>query len=36
MGTAAFAWADMHQWIVFGVFTLAALSTGLIAGRREF
>ena len=36
MGTAAFAWADMHQWIVFGIFTLAAVSTGLIVNRREF
>lgn len=36
MGTAAFAWADMHQWIIFGVFTLAALTSGLIVNRREF
>jgi len=36
MGTAAYAWADMHQWVIFGVFTLAALTTGLIVNRREF
>ena len=36
MGTAAYAWADMRQWIIFGVFTLVALATGLIVNRREF
>lgn len=36
MGTAAYAWADMHQWVIFGVFTLVALTTGLIVNRREF
>ena len=35
MGTAAYAWADLHQWIIFGVFTVVALATGLIVGRRE-
>jgi hypothetical protein len=35
MGTAAYAWADMHQWIIFGVFTVVALASGLIAGRRD-
>lgn len=35
MGIAAYAWADLHQWIVFGVFTVIALGTGLIVGRRE-
>lgn len=36
MGTAAYAWADLHQWIIFGVFTVVALATGLIVNRREF
>jgi hypothetical protein len=35
MGTAAYAWADMHQWIIFGVFTIVALATGLVVNRRE-
>lgn len=36
MGTAAYAWADMRQWILFAVFTVLALGTGLIVNRREF
>jgi len=35
MGVAAYAWADLHQWIIFGVFTVIALGTGLIVNRRE-
>ncbi|WP_022882585.1 YrdB family protein [Gryllotalpicola ginsengisoli] len=36
MGSAAFAWADMGQWIVAAVFAAVALVTGVIAGRKEF
>ncbi len=35
MGTAAFAWADMGQWWVAGLFAVVAVVTGLIVGRRE-
>lgn len=35
MGTAAFAWWDMGQPIVAGVFAVLAITTGLINGRRE-
>lgn len=35
MGTAAFAWADMGQWWVAGVFAVVALVTGVVVGRRE-
>ena len=35
MGTAAFAWWDMGQPIVAGIFAVVAVVTGLINGRRE-
>ncbi|HEY0248030.1 MAG TPA: YrdB family protein [Gryllotalpicola sp.] len=36
LGTAAYAWADMHHWIVAGVFAAVAFVAGLITARREF
>lgn len=35
MGAAAFAWWDLGQPIVAGVFALAATASGIISGRRE-
>ncbi len=36
MGSAAYAWADMHHWAIAAVFAVVAVVTGLITARREF